>query len=157
MSTFQGFFQLQSSRDLLRKMEHDFSRMQAEPLNPYPAFDFFVAGEHMLDWVYPGDEGRRRQERLGSVVLQICSHLANGSKHFRATQKHHKSVQSAHARPAARIGELMIGVSRIGMDEGLEITLAQDEADQLGSGGWIDAIDLAQLVLDFWRNHPDLK
>jgi hypothetical protein len=27
----------------LAKMEHDFGRMQRQPGDPYPAFDFFVA------------------------------------------------------------------------------------------------------------------
>ncbi len=38
---------------LLRKLEHDYARVQRNPRDTYAAFDFFVTAEHMVDWVSP--------------------------------------------------------------------------------------------------------
>lgn len=157
MTSHKGFFDLKTPRDLLRKMEHDFARMQAAPLDSYPAFDFFVTVEHMLDWVYANDTKRQTAERNANVALQVCSHLANGAKHFQATATRHKSVQGVHERPAMRWGEAVWGESRWGTEEGLEITLSDEEAGRLGRQGWIDALDLAQRLLDYWRTHPGVR
>jgi hypothetical protein len=59
MSNFKGFASMVCAADLLVKMQYDLSRMEQEPADPYPAFDFFVTAEHLLDWLWPGE---RRSE-----------------------------------------------------------------------------------------------
>lgn len=162
MTAFTGFFQLQTATDLLQKLESDYQRVQAEPRNPYAAFDFFVTAEHLIDWLYPGDTptdaAKRNQERKGSALLRTCSHLANGSKHFQATAKRHQSVVEAHDRPPAVFGEAAFGLSHFGDGTGgLEIQLEAQEAQDLGVPGYIDALNLATRVRDYWRAHPDLQ
>jgi hypothetical protein len=93
----QGFAQLRSTHDLLSKLKSDRARMEGDPNDVYPAFDFFVTAEHLVDWYYPDtqDQKRRRDRtdlRNSEPLLQIVSHIANGAKHFEATAAHHQSV-----------------------------------------------------------------
>lgn len=90
----KGFFDLQTAVDLLGKLEREFRRMQAAPLDVDHAFNFFVTAEHLLDWLYPGRENRRVREkaRTGHYLLALVSHIANGSKHFQAEAAHHQSM-----------------------------------------------------------------
>ena len=94
----QGFAQLRSTQDLLSKLKSDRARMEGDPNDVYPAFDFFVTAEHLVDWYYPDtqDQKRRRDRtdlRNSEPLLQIVSHIANGAKHFEATAAHHQSVE----------------------------------------------------------------
>jgi hypothetical protein len=102
MPTFQGFGNLQTPQDLFEKLQHDFSRIKNDPLDTYAAFDFFVTAEHMLDWVYPDAPGmsqkaQRKAVRASERLLQITSHIANGSKHFITTDPRHDSVENIEA------------------------------------------------------------
>jgi hypothetical protein len=68
-------------RDLLAKIEHDASRVVADPTDTYAAFDFFVTARHLEDWLdqYYGERVNRFEPaRLGRLVRS----LANGGKHF---------------------------------------------------------------------------
>ena len=40
--TFEGFFELNDARDLFKKLERDYHRLQENPLDQDAAFDFFV-------------------------------------------------------------------------------------------------------------------
>ena len=90
----KGFFELRTSADMLRKLEHEYSNLMRDPQNAFQAFNFFETAEHMLDWLLPGSKNnsRRKSERKASVILQICSHVANGAKHLEVEAKHHNSV-----------------------------------------------------------------
>jgi hypothetical protein len=99
MTTFQGFATLATPKDLLEKLRHDLKRIEAALADPYPAFDFIVTAEHMLDWCYPDSASRknkkiREQLRMNDALLRVISHLATGIKHFEATASHHQSVSS---------------------------------------------------------------
>ena len=99
----QGFFELQTPQDLLQKLRQDFGRLKESPVDSYAAFDFFVTAYHMLDWRYPGKSNnakRRQMERDGkSKLLWVCSHLANGSKHFQATRREAVNDTIVHQGP----------------------------------------------------------
>jgi hypothetical protein len=155
MSQFKGFFALQKPSDLLAKLRHDYQRLQSSPTDTYAAFDFFVAGYHMLDWLYPSDENkeRRKQEEKESILLQICSHIANGIKHFHASPKRHQSVadvrvqEGAFQRDAFQANAFQV--------EALIIKLDGQAAVQFGTE--VECLALATQVLQHWENHPDLK
>lgn len=71
--------------------------MNADPSDPYAAFDFFVTAEHILDWLYPDSPGTsqkeiRKSRRDAEPLLAITSHIASGAKHFEAVAPRHKSV-----------------------------------------------------------------
>ena len=153
MSQFKGFFPLQKSGDLLAKLRHDYQRLQSSPTDTYAAFDFFVTGHHMLDWLYPYDEKRREQEEKESILLQVCSHIANGAKHFHATAKKHQSVADERAqegpfqRDAFQANAFQV--------EALIFQLDGQAAVQFGSE--VECLALATQVLQYWENHPDVK
>jgi|SRR5262252_623000 len=80
----RGLFELKTPYDLLQKLRQDLKALKADPTSPYKAFNFFVTAEHMKDWAYPGNANRatRKELETKSLLLQVCSHLANGAKHF---------------------------------------------------------------------------
>lgn len=154
MTTFKGIFSLQKPQDLLKKLEYDYQRIIKNPLDTYAVFDFFVTAEHIVDWLYPSSSptDKRNRERLRrKLPLQICSQIANGSKHFEATAKQHKTVKGTNVRPGAELGLAILGVSRLGTGSGLEIKLKNYAKRRLGE--YIDANNLAKIVLDFWRGY----
>lgn len=143
--SFTGFFELKTPVDLFRKLEHDFQRIEKEPLDTFAAFDFFVTAEHMLDWVYPDDSASRKAVRQGNPVLEVCSHLANGSKHFQVRDSRHRSVEETRHHRGAFSNAFSSGfdISR------LEVHLQGSAAAALGNV--IAVEDLARQVLDLWR------
>ncbi len=143
--SFSGLFELKTPADLFRKLEHDLRRLEAEPLNAYAAFDFFVTAEHMLDWVHPNDPAGQKTERQSAPLLEVCSHLANGSKHFQATNPRHRSVGDTKLHG----GAFSSGFSR-GFDiSRLEVHLQGNAAAAIGQV--VEVTDLARKVLDHWR------
>src|SRR5690554_6328496 len=97
MKKFDGFGELRMASDLVLKLQHDLERLKTSPHNQYAAFDFFVTAEHIVDWIYPdqtdsNNREKRKTVRANSELLRITSHIANGAKHFEATDKRHQSV-----------------------------------------------------------------
>ena len=141
--TFKGFGSLRTPADLLQKIRHDFKRVSDAPDDVYTAFDFFVSAYHMLDWLHPHDDAGRRAEESNSPLLQVCSHLANGAKHFEATAKQHTSVHDVVAEEAAfQRGAFQANAFQVG---GLFILLEGQAAALFGAK--IEAVDLAGKVL----------
>lgn len=136
---------MKNPQDLLRKVRHDFGRMQADPASEYAAFDFFVSAYHMLDWLHPYDKDAKDKEEKRTPLLHVCSHLANGAKHFEATMKHHKSVDDVIAKGKFFGGKFFGG----GFFGSLCVRLDGDAASLYGAE--ISAVDLAGKVLAFWE------
>ena len=151
MSPFQGFFSLQNHRDLLSKLQHDLQRLKDSPMDTYAAFDFFVTAEHMLDWLYPGadNEDQRKNLRNSVTLLQIVSHIANGSKHFKATAPHHKSVKDTHETEGV-FDSIAFDPTAFDVGE-LLIELQGKAANEYGDT--ISADKLADKVVAFWEKH----
>ncbi|GBE04669.1 hypothetical protein BMS3Abin10_00285 [bacterium BMS3Abin10] len=138
---FQGLTkELQTPKDLLAKLHCDFARIKANPLDVYAAFDFFVTAEHIPDWV--NDIPIKRKVPL----LKIVSHIANGAKHFKATDPKLKSVENVHERKGAfQAGAFQPTAFDVG---DLIIELKGDEANLFGSE--ISVRELAQKVIKYW-------
>ena len=159
MNQFEGFFALQKPGDLLAKLRHDYQRLQDSPMDGYAAFDFFVTGYHMLDWLYPDEEAirdqhaRRKEEKEDYVILQICEHIANGIKHFRALSKTLESITDTRVqegpfqRNAFQENGFQVG--------SLIVDLDGEAAKQFGHE--VECVALARQVLQHWEDHPDLK
>ena len=154
---FHGFFELRTARDLLEKLRRDLERLRAAPLDTDAAFNFFVTAEHLLDWVYPKKAGtaQRTAERKASSLLQVCSHLANGAKHFETEAKQHKSVDQTVKRsgffPA---GMFPPGFLPMFPDAQLVVKLKGGAAKALGSS--VPALTLAEQVLKYWDAHANI-
>jgi hypothetical protein len=151
MGAFTGFADLKSPEDLLKKLEYDYERMQKNPLDTYAAFDFFIAAEHMPDWWHPDTEIdaklKKKAIRKRDPILEVCSHIANGSKHFEAMDSRHKSVMDVKKHE----GAFSSAFSSAFDISCLKITL--DGAAKTTFGESIDALTLAQKVLSFWKSY----
>ncbi len=155
MSTrkFKGFGPLKGPKDLLEKLRYDFERMRGSPDDEYAAFDFFVSAYHMLDWLHPCEDAGRAAEERGSPLLQVCSHLANGAKHFQATLPKHTSIDDVRAEPRAfQRNAFQSDAFQVG---GLVIQLDGQAANVFGSRVW--AVELARQVLAHWESDSRLK
>ena len=143
----KGFGSLQTPLDLLSKLEHDLERMRVSPEDTYAAFDYFVTAEHVIDWAYPDDGAKRSELRKNVRMLEIVSHIANGNKHFQATQSRHKSVEKVteHGR-----GFCPSSFDSSSFDPGsfqfTGLTISLDD------GSNIHATKLAEDVYEFWSN-----
>jgi hypothetical protein len=150
---FKGFATLQTAVDLLRKVRHDHERLRSAPDDVYAAFDFFVSAYHMLDWLHPNDAASRKAEEEASLLLQVCSHIANGAKHFEATAKHHTSVADLYSEEGAFQRDCFQGDAfQVG---GLFVEL--DGQAALAFGTRLEVIDLAGRVLAHWVADPRLQ
>lgn len=149
----KGIFNLTSPADLLKKLEHDYALMKKDPTDQYAAFNFLVTAEHMLDWLYPGYENKKIREELrnNEVLLQACSHLASGAKHFKVQAKHHKSILTAR-RTDFFGGAMPQGYFPKGyFPEWLFVEFTDEVAAKLGKTVRVN--DLAEQIPKYWRNH----
>lgn len=150
---FKGFATLQTAGDLLRKVRHDHDRLRSAPDDVYAAFDFFVSAYHMLDWLHPNDVAARKAEKEGNLLLQVCSHIANGAKHFQATAKHHTSVADLYSEEGAFQRDcFQADAFQVG---GLFVDLDGQAAMTFGTR--LEVIDLAGRVLAHWAADPRLQ
>jgi hypothetical protein len=132
-----------------------------DPLKPDAAFNFFVTAEHMLDWVYPKrhNQAKRKAEKQRSVLLQICSHLANGAKHFEVEDPQHKSVESTETAggyfPPSFYPPGFFPNAHFGAGRTLVVRLKGAAAAQFGPT--VGAPDLAEQVMAYWDKHPQVE
>jgi len=137
-----GFFQLKNAADLFKKLEWEYQNLAVHPGNAWHAFNFFVTAEHMADWK------DCKSLKFSDPLLALCSHIASGGKHFKATRKNHTSVASAKFDGVFEPGIYEEGV----FEESLLITLSSEAEATLGMKT-IDAVTLASKILEYWRRH----
>lgn len=148
-----GLFRLRTATDLRVKLRHDLKRLQSNPLDEYAAFDFFVTAFHMLEWLHPKDAPRRKAMRKASTLLQICDHLASGSKHFEANDPKHQSVDDTQFHS----GAFSSGFSRGFDTDRLQICLEKTAAAELAAETdhpnrqKIEVSELAERVMLYWE------
>ena len=146
----KSVFGLDTHLDLYKKLEWEFTNLKGNPNNPYLAYNFFVTAWHLLEWKYPDPGGKKSREgiRNQNPLLQICHHLAVGAKHFTISSPIHKSV--------LRAGKNSVWGRSWGNSWGnswsshLEVELINDAQKLYGSR--IAVVDLAQHVMDYWKN-----
>jgi hypothetical protein len=148
MNLFQGFAELQTPWDLVRKLEYDLVRLENLPQDQYAAFDFFVTADHIVDWIHPANRTKRTKVRSSSPLLKITSHIANGAKHFKATANHHRSVTDVEKYRIIEPGYVEEGY----FEEPLIVHLTAEEEKSIGQAT-IEAVQLAKLVLEYWRTN----
>src|SRR5690348_16932175 len=54
-----GTWNLSEPRDLYAKFRSDMERFREAPFDSYIAFDVFMTGYHIVDWLYPHDKAQR--------------------------------------------------------------------------------------------------
>ncbi|MDN5881700.1 MAG: hypothetical protein L0H37_04930 [Nitrosospira sp.] len=148
MSTYQGFGELKSPADLVEKLRHDLERLENSPHNQYAAFDFFVTAEHIPGWIYPNNWADRKKHKSSVPLLRITSHIANGAKHFEATERRHASVTDIEKERYVEAGY----VEEDYFEDSILIHLTSEEAKAIGTQ-IIDAKLLASRVLQYWEDY----
>jgi hypothetical protein len=149
----QGLFELKTAQDLLGKLRHDYYRPMSDPAKPYIAFDFFVTARHIPDWLYPGNTTAQRQLFDQNLLLQVCRHIADGSKHLEATAKQHTTVKDTACTDVAFQPDAF---QSPGFQVGRLIVLL-DGAAAVQFGASMEVMTLATSLLTFWETHPDLQ
>ncbi len=149
MTHFEGFFELKTPPDLFQKLRREYDRLEKAPTDQDAAFNFFVTAEHLLDWLYPNDKKKRDTEREGNILLQVCSHIANGAKHFKATAKRHTSVKDTMVSAAA-FQPNAFQENAFQVHGWLVIELDGEAAQMLGQN--IEVVELARRLLRFWTD-----
>jgi hypothetical protein len=148
-----GFFELQTPRDLLRKLQHDRERMNANPGDSFAAFDFVVTALHLHDWARQTgavEKAQRPEDPRQRLAWELCGAVANGAKHFVMRDRR----PMGHTVAGSVFGDANYGAAHYGSD--LVIALTKDEAAIDGQGITIydhDAMtirDLADLMLAYW-------
>lgn len=147
MRRFQ-FYNLATPEDLFRKLEYDYQQLQVADRDTfeYFAFNFFITAYHMLDWIFPGNKNKdkRKSEENCHVILQICSHIANGVKHFILDNLNLHSVTYT---------DYVDVPPQMEANEPNDFYIKLDgEAARL-FGNRVKCIDIARKVIEFWSNH----
>lgn len=153
-----GAFEYKNPRQFLGKLEDDFQRIEDDPRDQNAAMDFFVTAESLCDWVHPGRSGKAAREALKNqeLLLQITSHIASSIKHFKVESKHHTTVKDSDlvgGTFSANTFAAWSFRSSIFSRGGLIIELNGKAAQKYGDR--ISATELAEMVLDYWKNFID--
>ena len=142
-----GFINLETEKDLFKKLEYDYERLKCEPNNTYIAFDLFVTASHIADWLKKGHGKEASNFRNNHAILQVCDHLGCGAKHFSLNNPKHVSVVSAEKSKYVEDGYFENDY----VEEPLEITLETTQAELLGVNNPVSVINLAELAICFWK------
>ena len=147
-----GVFDLNSPKDLLNKLRHDYQLMEDHPFDSYLAFNFFVTAEAMLDWIYPGQTNNpnRRNLRNSEILLQITSHIASGAKHFSHLSSHHNSLTDTTPTAGYFSNYFPKGYFPPGYFGDGVLLIRLDGDAEMKYGKKITALKLAKEVLEYW-------
>src|SRR5688572_12385857 len=154
-----GFFDLMTPQDLMQKLEREYARWTADPLNVDLAWNFFVTAEHLPDWLArtgPGMPGGLTitAVKRDSPLLRICSHIANGEKHFRPGPDY-TSVDCTVREMTGLVKGGFVEEGFVADEPALRVYLTPDEQQALKrDAADVDALPLAAQVLEFWRQFP---
>jgi len=133
-----GFFELETAQDMYEKLCWEFDNLKAQPQDMRVAFNFFVTAEHIPDWL--GSKGLKNQP-----IPKICSHLANGAKHFH-TKKKHTAVKNAWKDRYFEKGYIEEGY----FIDPLMVEVDQDLAKAANIENPIEVQRLAEEVIGYW-------
>jgi hypothetical protein len=122
--------------------------MRADPHDAYAAFDFFVTVRHVPHWLYPKDDQKVANVFSQYIELRICRHLADGAKHFEATQDRHKQVVKTWLSSGAWGSSWAKRAWKAGAwGDGLFIELDPRDSDTQALGARISALKLAEKAI----------
>ncbi len=151
-----GVFELKKPIDLYKKLEWEYSQLIKKPTDHYTAYNFFVTAEHIPDWLFPKRENKSEQINLKNkdIVLQICSHIANGAKHFQLEAKHHKSV-SGFSKAGGYFPDNYFpkGYWPDGYFPKSQLLIQLDNEAREKFGATISILNLAEKVMAFWQSY----
>jgi hypothetical protein len=154
-----GFLELKTAQQLFAKLEEDFKMAIATPLDSRLWLNFFVTAEHLPEWHFttnPTPPEFRKQH----AILRVCSHIANGGKHFDvSTSGRHRAIASTAVTLQVSYGpdgrSLQTKDNASQEDRAFILHLSQEEASELGAE--ILVVELAKQILALYRNTLAIK
>src|SRR5437660_12528584 len=87
-----GFFSLQTPRDLFEKLKREYGRLVSRPTDSDVAWNLFVTADHLIDWLHPTSPDERTKIRRQTVIGRVCAPLRNTAKHFNSDPDRHASA-----------------------------------------------------------------
>lgn len=151
----ESWFRLRTPEDLLAKLKAEAELLRQHPEDSYLAFNFFVTAFHIIEWIHPGNSNKRLRKSLvdNEPLLQVLSHIANGTKHLEIDPDHHNAVKSTGGAPswaeAPNFGRNL--GKRVVNQKALFIRLQGGAAKRIGAT--ISVTDLADKAVAFWENY----
>ena len=146
MEENKGFVELRNVKDYWKKLLFDFDHLRENEEHTYTAFNFFVTAYHLIDWIFEGQKSEERTELHQKPLMKLCSHIANGAKHFHIDSKRHKSVKKIEKDRYVEEGYVEEGY----FEEPIIIYLSEPLKSKFGES--ISVVDLAEQIIDFWKN-----
>jgi len=128
-------------------MERNLERLKQSTSDVDAAYAFFVAAAHLPERMR--DEYYKRKITKKYPLLGICNELAIGAKHFEQTWSKTVHLQNTSAERFTEKGYDAPGYDKVFLHVYLEPSTSQ----KLGlNDPYVEAVELAERVLDFWRN-----
>lgn len=146
MKDNKGFIELINVKDYWKKLQFDFTELKKNDENIYVAFNFFVTSYHLLDWIFEGKYNNDRKILNNKPILKLCSHIANGIKHFETNSDRHNSVKEIEKN--RYVEEDYCEEDYVES----QIIIFLDEILQPDFGKSIKIIELANIVMTFWES-----
>jgi hypothetical protein len=153
VGNFKGVFDVREPSHLVQKLESDLERMCRDPMNVYPFIDFFITADNIVDWLHPTKaEKHLRDELRSQTLLAVCSHLANGAKHFEA-ERHHvvKDIEQGDGDFSSDFNPEDFSADHLVVEVGPSV------ATELGIDEKVDGRLLSEKVLEYWKASPLIK
>lgn len=152
MENNKGFINLNTELDLYKKLLWEHEQLLKEPWNTYVAFNFFVTGYHLADWMFKGETRSDEYKNFikDNIELFITSQIANGAKHFLLKNKEYdddrRGVSGIKKESYAEEGYVEEGYV---MDE---LIIHLDNEAKAKFGNSIEVSDLANRLVEFYKN-----
>src|SRR5271157_2357551 len=144
----KGIFALRTAADLFGKLERDLQRVKDNPADSYAAFDFFVTAFHLKEWKLQKKPFKPELLQPDKSTWEVCSQLANGSKHFEVYDTYSSVKRTKLANTVFQADAFQPNASQVAH---LIVRLETGPAQHLGSDSIrVDA--LAEKLVEFWRS-----
>jgi hypothetical protein len=147
MAIDPGHFSHKSAADLFAKLQRDFDRLCRSPTDADASFNFFVTAEHLPEWHFKGDSKAAAELRKQHALLRLCSHLANGAKHFEVTR--HNAVASTATVNVQRLAAGPAGTVESKATV-LQFAVNPEPTEAAELGPSITVTELASRIGQFW-------
>jgi hypothetical protein len=138
---------LKTPRDMFEKLRREHARLKAQVTSDN-LFNFVVTAYHIRDWVkkHPAaTQAAKNNARslYSNTYIGVCRDLTNASKHYVLFEDYRDQVTEKVSAISA-YGSGRFGVGDFGSDEESIVVV-------LRNGTRMDALDLAQNVVDLWE------
>jgi hypothetical protein len=142
------FFDLETPKDLLQKLEREYAHLQDGPGDVDTALSFFVTAVRLPEWIKNRSYKLSLQQK--ELIVQICDGLANCGKHGVSERKKPAVLGTEYDSYCDRdVFEPDV------VEASLEVTLTLEAAQALGiEGQKTDVPTITTRVLEFWKAHP---